>query len=164
MAGLNETSITDSDNFLIKDKNNKKSNFLIAEYHKNHSSTFDTEKSGKVYGYRWYYVNATSGNISNYQVEKYYKNTYIKNILLRTYDQNKTLDSCSEVSIVNKKATCTKTATSDGSLLLGAHVNDSLHIYDMVANHIKPVVIIKLDDYSLSNNTGTSSDPYTLMK
>ena len=157
MAGITSTTVLNSDNFLIKNNN---SNFLIAEYNKKHSSGLDEEDtSEKKFGYRWYYVNGNDGNISNYQIRKYLSEE-MPNIIVRTYEQNKTLDSCA----TTKQSRCTSTKNSDGTLILGPHTYDYFNLYSFEANTIRPVIEIMMGNYKLSESDGTKMDPYLLVK
>lgn len=148
MAGLTTTKVENSDNFLVKDNN---SNFIIAEYYFNKNSDINTLE--------WYYVNGTNANISNFKILEHLSDG-IPNILVRSYDQHKTLDSCDTY----KYGKCTSSGHNDGTLLLGGHASDYINLYNYSANTIRPVIEINLDKYTFSDTEGTKSNPYLLVK
>lgn len=162
MAGLTTTTVANSDNFLVKDNN---SNFLIAEYNREHSSEWDEESlSERYYGLRWYYVNGINGNISDYQFVKRLKEYLPQDILVRSYNQNLLLDSCSSYIRVSGYNKCNGTSNRDGTLIFGSHAYDYAQLYNFTANSVRPVVELKLGDYKLSDNEGIKTDPYILVK
>jgi len=111
MAGISTTLTTNSDNYLLKNNN---SNFLIAEIAREDSNRDEEGTSENKFGDRWYYVDGNNGNIDNYQIEKYLSDE-LPSILLRTYDQNKNLDSCSETKTVSGVKKCVGSNDSDGT-------------------------------------------------
>ena len=148
MAGITETIISNSDNYLIQ---NNKNNYQIAEGYGDSKERY------------WYYVDGDEGRISNFETTNKTSGNNLPIILLRTYDQNKTLDSCSKWGGPRYYLGCTEeTEGVDGSLLLGAHARDFVEMYSYKANTIRPVTVIKLNNYKLSDSSGTKEDPYTL--
>lgn len=161
MAGVTDVTVANSDNFLLK---NNKSNFLIAEYSKEHSSEWDEEGlSERYYGLRWYYVDGDNGKISDYQFVKRLDDS-LPSILVRSYNQNLLLDSCSSYTRVSGYVKCNGTSNGDGTLIFGSHAYDYAYLFNFTANSTRPVIEIKLDEYKLSDNEGIKTDPYILVK